>query len=164
MDGECRAELANGCEHIGRHLMIDYLKRMETALGRPPSEAEIGRVMAECAEREGETRRKRGYHWEMRPDLSNQPTEVVDERMKLARRIETMLLRGLSLRQAAKRLSITNYRAQQIRSAHLPDMGTRNGRHSNQPPGQRAPAPTNRKETNHEPLLHRARNRRPVGY
>ena len=109
--------------------MIDYLKRMETALGRPPSEAEIGRVMAECAELENETRRKRGYQWDMRPHPRIPPPEVVNEQAKLAAQIKLMLLRGMSLRNAAKRLSITNYRAQQIRSAHLPDMGTRNGRH-----------------------------------
>ena len=52
--------------------MIDYLERMETALGRPPFEAEVGRVMAECAQRETETRRKRGYQWDTPADLSRQ--------------------------------------------------------------------------------------------
>jgi len=118
----------NGCEHIGRQSVINYLEKMNETLGRPPTEFEVGRLMAKLADEGRRQQIARGFNLRQTPSVGGGSSKSVEEYRADAARLKPLLLSGETLKNACDALGISYYRGQLIKSKFLPGLRKAIGR------------------------------------
>jgi hypothetical protein len=119
---------ANGSEHIGRQSVINYLEKMNETLGRPPTEFEVGHLMAKLAEADRQKQIARGFNLRQTPSIGGGSSKSVEEYRADAARLKPLLLAGKTLKNACDELGISYYRGQLIKSKFLPGLRKAIGR------------------------------------
>lgn len=119
---------ANGSEHIGRQSVINYLEKMNETLGRPPTEFEVGRLMAKLADEGRQKQIARGFNLRQTPSIGGGPSKSVEEYRADAARLKPLLLAGETLKNACEALGISYYRGQLIKSKFMPGLRKAIGR------------------------------------
>ena len=118
----------NGCEHIGRQSVINYLEKMNETLGRPPTEFEVGRLMAKLADEGRQKQIARGFNLRQTPSIGGGSSKSVEEYRADAARLKPLLLAGETLKDACDALGISYYRGQLIKSKFMPGLRKAIGR------------------------------------
>ncbi len=108
--------------------MINYLEKMNETLGRPPTEFEVGHLMAKLAEADRQKQIARGFNLRQTPSIGGGSSRSVEEYQADAARLKPLLLAGKTLKTACDELGISYYRGQLIKSKFMPGLRKAIGR------------------------------------